>query len=163
MVATHLKLELLLVNILAFDGQDDEGILPTSVGLAPHSGCITSPGDGGTPVPRLAWNGPHSMTCLALQADVCSLVLQQKPHKFKKVAPVLQQRSSHHEQLYGLQMDGLHALFAFGIVMMRQAAACCKCDSATDVLIARLMRLVLKLVLLSNCSSSSRGLACSEA
>ena len=71
----NLKLELLLVHILTFAGQNDERVLPTRVALAPNSGCITSPGDDCSPISRLACHCPDCVAGLALQADICGLVL----------------------------------------------------------------------------------------
>jgi len=65
-----------LVHILAPAGQDDEGVLATSVGLSTHSGCITQSGNGGSPDARLAGHCFDGVACLALQSDVGSLVLQ---------------------------------------------------------------------------------------
>ena len=50
----HLKLELLLVNILALARQDVERVLPTGIALAHYSDCITGAGDGDIPKTWLA-------------------------------------------------------------------------------------------------------------
>ena len=73
--SVDLELELLLVHELGLVWQDDEGVLPAGVALAPHRRCITGPGNHGTPVSWLACHRPDCVTCLALHADICGLVL----------------------------------------------------------------------------------------
>lgn len=77
-ISVDLELELLLVHVLGLVWHDDEGVLTTGVALASHRGCITGPGNHGTPIPWLACHQPDCVTRLALQADICALVLHRQ-------------------------------------------------------------------------------------
>lgn len=75
---SDLQFECLLVHILTSAGHNQEGVLATGVALAPHSGSITHSRDDCTANAWLAGYFLGGVASLALQKDVCGLVLQQQ-------------------------------------------------------------------------------------
>ena len=74
---TDLQLQSLLIHVLALAGNDKVRILATGVALPSHGGGITDSGDDSTTNARLACHLLDCVAGLALQGDVCCLVLQQ--------------------------------------------------------------------------------------
>lgn len=79
---TDLQLESLLIHVLTPAGNDKVRVLATGVTLPSHGGGITNSGDDSTTNAWLACQPLDGVASLALQSDICCLVLQQMPFCF---------------------------------------------------------------------------------
>lgn len=78
-LVTHLQLQSLLIHILAPAGDDKVRVLATGVTLPSHGRGIADSGNDSATNAWLACQPLDGVASLALQSDICCLVLQQMP------------------------------------------------------------------------------------